>query len=214
NLSKQLHKHFLKAGFEFRAIRANQFQYPDVGALFSFDSSWTQGPDPTRASATAGFGFATFLAGVAGGAVPSVPALAQQNLYHAVFLQDDYRITPRLTLNLGVRYDYEAPRTDRFNQLSNFDFAVKPPLTAPGLNLAGGLVFPGTGGLSRFQADPDRNNLAPRVGAAYRLTKTTVLRSGGGLFYGNLTGFGSGAGSYGISGYATSTTVVTSLDGV
>ena len=74
------------------------------------------------------------------------------------------------------------PRTDRFNQLTNFD-SPTPPLNAPGLNLHGALSFAGVNGVSRFQGEPDLNNFAPRVGVAWRVTPKTVIRSGGGIFY-------------------------------
>ena len=87
-------------------------------------------------------------------------------------------MTPTVTLNWGLRYDYEAPRTDRFNQLSNFDYTAASPLKAAGIDLRGGLIFPGVNGLSRFQVNPDRNNFAPRIGIAWRISPKTVLRTG------------------------------------
>ncbi|MDX1981684.1 MAG: hypothetical protein SFV51_15555, partial [Bryobacteraceae bacterium] len=117
-------------------------------------------------------------------------------------------------LNLGLRWDYETPRKDRFDKLTNFDFTAASPLQAPGLTTRGGLTFVGVNGLSRYNADPDRNNFAPRLGLAYRVTSKTVIRTGGGLFYGSSTGIGTGSGAFGISGFQTSTNIVTSLDGV
>jgi len=140
--------------------------------------------------------------------------LAQTNKYSALFIQDTWKLTPSVTLNLGLRYDYETPRTDRFNQLTNFDYDATSPLTAPGYNLRGGLVFPGVDGRSRYNARPDRNNFAPRAGIAWRLTPKTVVRAGAGLFYAATTGIGGGTGPFGISGYQAPTSIVTSLDGV
>ncbi len=214
NVTKSFPRHTLKTGFEYRLIRSNLYQPLDAGKQFSFSNAWTQGPDPARSSSTAGFALASFLFGVGAGSVNIAPAQAVQNTYYAVFVQDDYKITPRLTLNLGLRYDYESPRTDRFNQLTNFDYNLKPPLTAAGLDLRGALTFVGVGGAPRFQSEPDRNNVAPRVGIAFKVSRTTVLRAGAGIFFSASTGTGSGAGSFGTSGFTADTALVTSLDGV
>lgn len=134
--------------------------------------------------------------------------------YAGFFIQDSWKVTPRLTVNWGIRYDLEAPRTDRFNQLTNFDYNATSPLRASGLDLRGGLTFVGVGGLPRTNATLDRNNWAPRLGIAWKLTPKTVLRTGAGLFYAATTGIGGGAGAFGTSGFQAATSIVTSLDGV
>lgn len=212
-VTKNLTKHTLKFGGDYRVVQLNSQQVADTATNFSFAPTWTQGPNATAASATAGLGLASFLLGIPGGGVAPAPSLAQTNKYYAAFVQDTWKVTPKLTLNLGLRYDFETPRTDRFNQLSNFDYNAASPLQVPGYTLRGGLTFPGVGGTSRYQANFDRNNIAPRVGVAYKLTPKTVIRTGGGLFYAGLTGVGAGTGAFGISGYATSTSIVTSQDG-
>ncbi len=213
-LTKSFTRHNLKVGFEYRLIRANLAQHGDAGTQFSFSNSWTQGPNPAQSSPAAGFALASFLLGVGGGSVAPAPALAHQTAYYGLFVQDDFKVTPKLTLNLGLRYDYESPRTDRFNQLTNFDFRLKPPLEAAALGLRGALTFVGVGGASRFQADPDRNNFAPRVGFAFKLTPKTVIRAGGGFFFAATTGLGGAPANFGVSGFAATTTLVTSLDGI
>lgn len=212
--TKNLTAHTLKFGGEFRVIQFNNTQTGDQAHNFSFSPAWTQGPNPTQSSATAGLGLATFLLGIPAGGVAPVPSLALTTKYRAVFVQDAWKLTPKLTLNLGLRWEYETPRTDRFNQLTNFDYSATPPLEAPGLTLRGGLTFVGVGGLPRICANPDRNNVAPRLGFAYRLDEKTVLRAGGGLFYGHNFGVGGGAGPFGTSGFQASTSIVTSLDGL
>jgi hypothetical protein len=113
-----------------------------------------------------------------------------------------------------VRYEYESPRTDRYNQLTNFDLNAKPPLTAPDLNLRGALSFVGVNGNPREQWNPDRNNIAPRFGFAWQVTPKTVVRGGGGIFYAAMTGVGGASGSFGVSGFEAATAMVTSLNGV
>jgi outer membrane receptor protein involved in Fe transport len=212
--TKNLAAHTLKFGGEFRVIQFNNTQTGDQATNFSFSPAWTQGPNPNQSSSVAGLGLATFLLGIPAGGVAPVPSLALTTKYQALFVQDSWKVTPKLTLNLGLRWEYETPRTDRFNQLTNFAYSATPPLQAPGLTLRGGLIFVGVGGLPRVAANPDRNNFAPRLGLAYRVNQKTVLRAGGGLFYGHNFGVGGGAGPFGTSGFQASTSIVTSLDGL
>ena len=214
NLTKNLAGHTLKFGGEFRSVQFNNQQTGDTATNFSFSPAWTQGPNPTQSSATAGLGLATFLLGIPSGGVNPAPALALTQKYHAVFFQDSWKLTPKLTVNWGVRYEYETPRTERFNQLTNFDYNAPSPLKVPGMDLRGGLTFVGVGGLPRYNANPDRNNVAPRLGIAYKLARRTVVRSGAGLFYSTTAGVGGGASAFGVSGFQAATSIVTSLDGI
>ncbi|MBI4470467.1 MAG: TonB-dependent receptor [Acidobacteria bacterium] len=213
HITRVFTRHTLKFGGEGRLLRPNYLQTGNA-IQFSFAPAFTQGPDPTRSSPTAGIGFASFLLGVGSGSYTTAPALALQHLYWGVFVQDDLKLTSKLTLNLGLRHEYESPRTERFNQLANFDPQLVPPLQVPEVNLRGALAFPGVDGRPRQQWDPDHNNFAPRIGFAYQLTPKTVIRGGAGIFYAAITGIGGFAGSFGTSGFQANTTVVTSLDGV
>ncbi len=213
-VTRNFSKHTVKMGGEYRVIQFNNWQTGDQATNFSFGPNFTQGPNPASPTANTGLGLATFLLGIPGGGVNPAPALAQTNKYMAGYVQDAWKVTPRLTVNLGLRYDFETPRTDRYNQLSNFDFAAPSPLKVAGLELKGGLTFPGVNGRSRYNARPDRNNIAPRVGIAWRANSKTVIRTGGGLFYAGLTGLGGGTGPFGLSGYQAPTAIVSSLDGV
>jgi outer membrane receptor protein involved in Fe transport len=212
--SKTVSSHSLRFGGEHRAIRFNNRQGGANSPVFSFNPAFTQGPNPAQSSAAAGFGLASFLLGMpASGSVSPPAAVAQLSRYYAVFFQDNWKITNRLTLNAGLRWEYESPRTDRFDQLTNFDFRRTPPLNAPDLDLRGTLAFVNTEGLPRLSADPDRNNFSPRVGVAWTVTPKTVVRAGAGLFYASLTGVGTGSAGFGISGFQTNTSMLTSLDG-
>jgi hypothetical protein len=215
SLTKTFSKQTVKAGGEYRLVRFNGQQNSDATINFQFTPAFTQGPNPASSSAAAGSGLASFMLGTpASGILAPAPALALQNNYYALFVQDDWKATKKLTVNLGLRYEYEGPRTDRFNQLANFDYHLQPPLQAPGMNLRGALTFVGVNGNPRGQTEPDRNNIAPRLGIAYRLTNKTVIRAGAGLFYGTIWGVGSAATAFGASGFFASTTMTPSLDGV
>lgn len=213
-LTKIFSRHNVKIGVEMRLFRYNLLQHNDAANQFNFGNNFTQGPNPVQPSALSGSAFATFLLGIPSGSYNPAPAMAMQTAYYAGYIQDDWKVTNKLTLNLGLRYDVELPRTDRFNQLTNFNYSAVPPLTAPGLNLHGALSFVGVNGVSRFDANPDLNNFAPRVGVAYRLDNKTAIRAGAGIFYGASTGLGGSANGYGVSGFQAATSIVTSLDGV
>jgi hypothetical protein len=212
--TKMVNGHEIKMGGEFRIYQLNNQQTAATSPTFSFATSWTQGPNPSAASTTAGNSAATFLLGIPGGSANPVPALTLQTKYSAIFFQDNYKVTPRLTLNYGIRWEYETPRTDRYNQLTNFDYSAVPPLNAPGLNLHGALSFVGVNGQSRYQSNPDMNNVSPRFGLAYRIDPHTVIRTGGGIFYSDIWGTGTGSAAFGSSGFINTTTIVTSQNGV
>jgi len=198
--------HSLKTGFEFRALRAN-FQLPVSNfGTFGFNRGFTQ-RDPLRGDAASGNGFATFLLGFpASGSVAYNIASAYQMLYWAGFFQDDWRVNSRLTLNLGLRWDYEGPLSERYDrQNRGFDRTAKSPLQVPGLDLRGGLLFTDKDARLPFQRDLD--NWQPRAGFALRVNPLTVLRGGIGLTY--MPTFDPG----GSLGFSTATGFVASTDG-
>jgi outer membrane receptor protein involved in Fe transport len=124
---------------------------------------------------------ADFLLGYAQTAsLSNVHVVNQRRHSYAFFVQDDWRATPRLTVNLGLRYDFMSPSYERDNLMANFD-----PTT-------GSLVFASDGSLEqRSLVQPDRNNIAPRFGLVYQATERTVLRGGYGRFFNSLDRIGS-----------------------
>jgi Carboxypeptidase regulatory-like domain/TonB dependent receptor len=214
NVTKTLNQHTLKVGGEFRVIQLNALQTGDASNDFSFTSVFTQGPNPAQATNVAGSALATFLLGLPGGSVNPSPALAMQTKYYAGYLQDDWKISKTFTVNFGIRYELETPRTERYNRFSNFDYHGVSPLSTPNNLILGGLSFVGTGGLGRYDANVDANNVAPRLGFSWHLSPKTVIRAGGGLFYGTTWGFGTQGSQFGISGFTAATSLVSSLDGV
>jgi hypothetical protein len=177
-------RHFFKVGVDFRVLQFNAFENVRPAGVFSFTRSMTQGPVATQASAAAGHGVASFLLGAgSGGSVDHRVGLSLQRRYSGLFVQDDWRVTPRLTLNLGLRYDVATGQTERNDRLTWLDLDAPSPLAeATGLPLRGLVRFAGTDG-PRNQLDTDWNNVAPRVGLAYRAGPDTVVRAGYGLFY-------------------------------
>jgi outer membrane receptor protein involved in Fe transport len=210
-MNKQAGRHFFKAGLDYRALQFNAFQNDNAAGSFSFNRGMTQGPVTNVSSSFAGHGVASLLLGYgSGGTIDHISGLALQRKYAALFLQDDWRLSDRLTLNLGVRYDLTMGQTERFDRLTWFDPEAESPLAAQtGLPLRGALEFTGTDGNSRDQLATDWNNVAPRAGLAYQINDKTVARGGYGIFYVPMIVFASGS-----VGFNTNTPWVASLDGL
>ena len=207
SLTKVLASHTIKVGY---SERFSAFNSGGVGNnLFTFNRGFTQGPNPTVASATAGDGIASFMLGMpATGNNTFNPDFALGQHYHAAFVQEDWKATRKLTMNLGLRWEYEEPVTDRYNLFTNFDANAAAAIQVPGLNLHGGPTFPGASG-TRFVTDPRENMWAPRLGLAYQVRPNVVVRSGYGITYIPIKG--TGIPNY--TGYSPITVMTTSLDG-
>ncbi len=186
---------------------------------YSFGPDWTVGPNPLSGadSQNSGVGFASFLMGVgdSGFNYTGGPDEINSFRYYGGYFQDDWKLTPSLTLNLGIRYDYNTPWSERFNRITGWDPNSPSPLQLPGLNLVGGLDFPGTNGLSRYHFNPDKKTgVQPRLGFAYAVTDSTALRGGFGLFMGPTVGSGYNGNGVPGTGFVGSTPWVTTLNGV
>ncbi len=203
-------RHLLKFGAEGRRYNDNNNNPGLAAGFYTFNRSWTQA-NALRADAVSGNEIANFVLGYPSDAgVDRNINPAQRNHYFAFFLQDDWKLTSRFTLNLGLRYDYETPVVERFDrQLRGFDFNAPSPIAAQaaGLNLRGGVQFANTNGQPRGAFNPDRNNFQPRVGGAFRITDKWVIRGGYGLYYLGQNELGSS------QGFSRRTTAVTSTDG-
>jgi hypothetical protein len=130
-----------------------------------------------------GNGLATFLLGeVNAGSVQISDRITTRAEYYAFYAQDDWRLTERLTLNYGLRYDLELPRREVNNRMNSFDTTkINPVSGTPGV-----VTFAGVDGTPERAFATDVNNVGPRVGFAYRVSGSdrTVLRGGAGVFYG------------------------------
>lgn len=182
-LTKTSGNHNWKFGGEVRLIRVNVWEARNAGT-FGFNAGMTQGPNPNTASSSAGLGLASFLLGTGSNGNTLIQGwknVASQSFYYAGYAQDDWRVNSKLTLNLGVRYDYDAPRTERYDRMNFFDLNAPSPLASRQTdfpNLKGGVRFVGVDGNPRHQYFKDTNNLAPRLGLAYQLNSKTVIRAG------------------------------------
>jgi hypothetical protein len=210
-------RHTLKTGLDARMIRVNVWEARAAGT-FNFSAAMTQGPNPNTASTTAGNAIASLLLGTGtanNALIQNWKNVASQNFYFGGYLQDDWRVNSRLTLNLGLRYDFETPRTERFDRMNYFDPDVRSPLAdrVPQFpDLRGGLVFVGQGDSSRWQFEPDRNNISPRVGGAFEVNDKTVLRAGYAHLYGG--SYQQANGTVGPFGFRTENLWVATVDGI
>ncbi len=206
-LSKSQGAHFLKLGTEFRSYRENRVEFGNnTTSQFSFDTAWTRGPNVNSPGAPAGFGqsVAALLLGLpTGGGIWRPASYAEQSTSWGIFLQDDWKVSRRLTLNLGLRWEFETALEERFNRsIRDFDasatfpweaqaraaYANSPVAERPAsaFNVRGGLTFAGVNGQPTGLYATPKLNLMPRFGFAYQLRPTMVIRGGYGIFNGFL----------------------------
>ncbi|MBM3766151.1 MAG: TonB-dependent receptor [Acidobacteria bacterium] len=206
--------HTIKLGGTYRLNRVSNFRPNNPNGNYTFNDGFTR-----RFFNRTGGGdaIASMLLGLAsGGQMRSEPSLSLQVAYAAFYVQDDWRVNSRLTLNAGVRWDTDLPMTERFNRTSWFDLNAPLPITVRGVaQQRGGLVFAGsrTPGAPRGIKDVDRNNFAPRLGIAYKVTPRLVLRAGSGFFYSPTTGTGPSPAAAGALGFNAITPYNSSIDG-
>jgi hypothetical protein len=206
-------KHSLKFGGDWRVLHFNEGQNSSASGTFSFGRTFTQGPNPIVASTTAGYGLASYLLGDASsGNVTEIQPISTRGLYYAVYVQDDWKVSSKLTINIGLRWDVGLGDTEKYNRLAYFNStAINPLGAAAGIpNLTGLLTWVG-GGNPQNQQSTDWRNFNPRIGIAYSIDSKTVFRGGYGIFFlpRDIQGNGDGA----VEAVRT-TTMVASLDGV
>jgi hypothetical protein len=211
SISKIVGTHTMKFGTDTRMMRVNTNEARSASD-YTFTKGMTQGPNPTAATATAGNALASLLLGTgsSGTLQQNYKNVATQSFYIAGYFQDDWRVATNLTLNLGLRWDIDTPRTERYNRTNFFD--PKAPTRAsqaiPGLT--GGLVYVGVGGQPRTQFPADTDNWAPRFGLSWQFAPKTVLRAGYAIVYGPSQQ--AAAGTIGTMGFRTDNSWVATID--
>ena len=188
NVTKVFSKHDFKFGGEARFEQFTILQPAASRGTVNFGTEFTANPAATTDTGD-GNAFATFLLGITDGAqITNIHNIDYRRQIYAVYVQDDWRVTPKLTLNLGLRYEFFSTIKEASNQQANFDFARNSLIVPKGVNaqltptLASFLPIMATG--SPGLIDPDLNNFAPRVGFAYHMFDKLVWRGGYGIFYG------------------------------
>lgn len=192
NLNWAHGRHSLKFGTELRFEQFTIFQDSAPRGDLFFSQDFTANPAlPVNAdgSPTGGEDIASFLVGAAdGGDIVNLYGPYYHRNIYAFYAQDDIRVTPRLTLNLGLRYELFRPVTEAHNRMATFDFPTQTLIVPKGQNaqltptIASFLPISRTA--SAGLVNPDDRDFAPRIGFAYRIADPLVVRGGYGIFYG------------------------------
>jgi hypothetical protein len=226
-MAQTISRHSVKYGFEYALLlRAAAASGRSTG-VFNFNDGWTRQYQGRRQNALDGSSIASLLLGVPNsGSINYNDTFLRREPYVAGYIQDDWKVTDALTLNIGLRYDIQFPFIEIHNRvLAGFDFGTRSPVSdavvaawstiarstpnyppAPA-QLAGGPRFAGVGGNPRRVYDFDYSNIQPRIGLAYRFLGRTVLRTGFGIFHRTATQDSQ------TTGFSQSTPYLNSLDG-
>ena len=210
-ITQVVSNHTLKYGYDLRILRENFSTDAYKGGQFFFDGLFTAPASNSSATLRNVFGrdVAAFLLGVpttgSGGNASQIDNsinYSVQSIYHGMFFQDDWRVSRKLTLNLGLRYDLEQGLTERYNRiLRDFDLTTPSPIEAQvraayttsfnanpanfvvhpnDFHVLGGYTFADENNRNVWNAD--RTNFQPRIGVSYQLNEKTVVRGGFGIF--------------------------------
>jgi len=235
-LTKSAGKHSLRTGVEFRVYQqGDRFFSNQQSGQFTFDGTWTKGYKSTDSTSpgSVGQGVAALLLGLpASGNITRQSDYIEQSGSWGMFVQDDFKVSPRLTLNLGMRYEFETPLHERFNRSAlGFDTTYTQPISAaaqaayakiyPAISggftqlppsafaLLGGMTFEGLNGNDGGLYNTPKDVLMPRFGFAYQLAQHTVVRGGFGMFAGFL---GQRRGDVQQNGFTQTTNMVLTQD--
>jgi hypothetical protein len=203
SLNKLAGSHNLKMGMDARLYRRTIWNSNFPSGAFDFNCAAGRGPLTTAACSPSGLGqgMAAGLLGIAwSGSISRTDSEALATTYWSLYLHDNWQVSPKLTFDLGLRWEYEGPMTERFNRsVRGFDlgvvqkidaaaraaYAQRPDASLPAslFRLSGGLLFAGRAGVSRGLWDRSYTRFQPRAGFAYKLLPKVVLRGGFGVFH-------------------------------
>jgi hypothetical protein len=218
--------HNLRFGPEFRLYRVFSDRHSaDNSPILQFSNTWGKGPLNTSTAPPVGGELVSALLGIPGGSMTRSGSFAIQDKYYGAYIQDDWKVNRKLTVNLGLRIEHESPVSERFNRsvlgfLGNTPNPIAAAATAnyaksaqvPEVPLS---AFKVNGGVT-FAGDNNRDfwsgmgvTWLPRIGLAYQITPKTVLRAGYGIFYGSIGSFKTSAN---LMGFSQSTPIEASSD--
>lgn len=225
NFTKIHGNHNFRFGPEFRLYRVFSDRHSnDNSPNLNFSDLWARGPLNTSPVPPVGAQIAAVLLGIPGGSMTRSGSFAIQDKYFGMYIQDDWKVSRKLTLNLGLRVEYESPVTERFNRsvtqwsndanpiaaaaIARYAAAAQvPEVPLSAFRVNGGLTFAGSQNRSFW--DGMGVTWLPRIGLAYQITEKTVLRAGYGIFYGSIGSFKTGAI---LTGFSQSTPINASND--
>jgi hypothetical protein len=225
-VSRSQGNHLIRAGAEFREYLVNYHTLAYENGIYNF-GGYMNGPIDNSSASPLGQGAAGLLLGiVSSGSLTLNDSYAARTRFGGLFVQDDWKVSRRLTVNMGLRWEYEGPVVERYNRsVRGYDYNTASPLQASAVanyanspipempasqfKVMGGLTYAGVNGQPRGLWDPFTHDFAPRVGFAYSIDPSTVLRVGYGIFYDSI-----GVTTQGPiqSGYSQTTTLVATQD--
>ncbi len=199
--SKFIGKHTIKLGYDYRKLNNDGLDFGNSSGAFTFNNRFTN-LNSTSASTASGADIAGLLLGAPAAATGFVPTkLFQFMVYNATYIQDDWRVSKKLTLNFGLRWERESGLQEANNNLiTGFDpEAFNPLSTSSGTPVKGAFYFAGVDGRPTQTSNFEQNKFSPRVGVAYQWNEKTTIRAGWGMFWAPLIPLGSPFNSEGIT---------------
>ena len=188
-------RHSLKFGTDDALMRSFLYNSQYSAGQYIFDRTYTQGPSPLATTLNGGNGLASLELGVpiSGTITITNPLYLWQKAW-ALYVQDDYRVTNRLTLNLGLRWEYITPYAEKFGQIGDF----YPNVINPDTGLPGQFQEIKPGG---YVENPQRKHFEPRIGLAFQLNSKTVIRAAAAIVYADFVGVNAAATDLGNGGF-------------
>jgi hypothetical protein len=201
----------VKAGFDYRSIDLSFTDFSNAPGYFNFTGNFTEAAPNTPEGGSAGSAVADLLLGLpTNGQIEQSQRFYQYINYWGAYVQDEFRVTRRLTLDAGLRYEYETGLKDaNNNEVVGFNTTVASPLATYKQGTVGGLEFAGTGGRNET-GELSKLKFAPRLGYAYAVGQKTTIRGGFGVFYSPLRYDATAALQ---TGFTTQTQLISSNDG-
>ena len=183
SVSKYMGKHSLKMGFDYRRIKAAGNDSNDAAGNYSFNGIFTKSTNTS--SGTGGADLADMLLGYpSSGNIYTSSKLTDIANYYGLYIQDDFRVTSKLTINIGMRWEHEPGVYEQNNgMIVNFDGTAANPLASKvsGIAPKGEVVYAGNGRTN--VGNPYSSKWGPRFGLAYQMAPKTVIRAGYGVFF-------------------------------
>lgn len=219
--------HNIRFGPEYRNYRENRNRFPAaVSPDLSFSSTWARGPLDNSPAPPVGAEMVAALLGIPGGSMTLAGSYAEQDQYLGLYVQDDWKLTRRLTVNLGLRVERETAITERYNRSATRFYADKvnpiaaqaqanyaakpmPEIPVDQFRVMGGLGFAGVDGNPRGYWENPALAWMPRIGFAYQAAPKTVVRGGYGLFYGSV---GINKTNTNLAGFSRTTSIQPTID--
>jgi len=228
NFTKLKGNHNIRFGPEFRVYRESRNRYGQaLSPQYNYNATYTKAND-TAADPTLGGQLASMLMGIPAGAMYITDSYVEQDRYWSLYIQDDWKISRKLTMNFGLRWEIESPMTERFNRSAihfagttlsplneaaraNYARAATRPAELPvdQFKVLGGLTYANVSPNGREYWQGEKNNFQPRIGLAYQLKPKTIIRAGYGIFTASI---GVNYSNTNQTGFSQSTPMQASLD--